>query len=198
MTQTKAELREELSVLRGLFDQIPAMIWSTDSNLMLKSLRGGATKSLGLVPGQLQGVHIYEFFGTDDPQFPPIRAHVHALRGESVQYDFEFQGVWSQCHVQPLYDAEGHIDGVTGVAVEVTALKQADRSREELIRRLERSLEELEALRGRVKICAHCRRVRDEAGHWRALDDYLCSRHATIFNHGICADCIPSDDVDRR
>ena len=121
MTQTKAELREELSVLRGLFDQIPAMIWSTDSNLMLKSLRGGATKSLGLVPGQLKSVHIYEFFGTDDPQFPPIRAHVQALRGDSVQYDFEFQGVWTQCHVQPRYDAGGQIDGVTGVDVDLAS-----------------------------------------------------------------------------
>ncbi len=189
MVESNARLPEGLSVLRGLLDQIPAMIWTTNPDLQLTSVQGGAARDLGLTMESPSG-DIYGFFDTLDPEFLPIRAHRKALLGESAQYEFEFKDVWAQCHVQPIHDDRGRVSGVIGVAVDITARKQAERERQELIEQLEQSLHEVEALRQRLKICAKCRRVQDCAGDWRALDEYLCSHHSTIFSHGFCEACM--------
>lgn len=41
-----------------------------------------------------------------------------------------------------------------------------------------------------LPICAHCKDVRDNSGHWRHLESYLYDHSGTIFSHGICPDCV--------
>ncbi len=57
---------------------------------------------------------------------------------------------------------------------------------------------ELESARAEVErlahemlpICAFCRKVRDPAGHWLSLEDYVAQRTQAGFTHGICPDCL--------
>jgi hypothetical protein len=37
--------------------------------------------------------------------------------------------------------------------------------------------------------CAWCRNVRDEAGNWIAMEDYISQHSEANFSHGICPDC---------
>ena len=40
-----------------------------------------------------------------------------------------------------------------------------------------------------LPICSYCRRIRDEAGGWSPIEEYLAARTQTRFSHGICSDC---------
>ncbi len=177
-------------MLRELYDQIPAMVWTTDEDFVLTSWRGGGLKGLGLVPDQLVGTDMYAYFGTRDPNYPPIAAHHRALSGESVRYEFGFQGVWAQAHVQPLYGSDGEIRGVIGVALDITELKTAEAERERLIEELRQALADVERLSGLLPICAHCKRIRNEAGGWNDLAEYVTTHSRASFSHGICEDCL--------
>ncbi len=53
-----------------------------------------------------------------------------------------------------------------------------------------RTTGELQTLRGILPICAHCRKVRDEAGAWAALEAYVRRHSPAEFSHGICPDCV--------
>lgn len=55
---------------------------------------------------------------------------------------------------------------------------------------LMRTQVEIETLSGLLPICAWCKKVRDDDGYWRQVDEYF-SRHSNVrFTHGVCLDCM--------
>lgn len=56
-------------------------------------------------------------------------------------------------------------------------------------RRFSDHLEELQALRGLVPICAWCKKIKDGTGRWQPVENYLAQHPDTHYNHGICPDC---------
>lgn len=49
---------------------------------------------------------------------------------------------------------------------------------------------ELLALRRILPICAHCRKVRDDAKYWQNVESYCRRELAVDFSHGICPECL--------
>ena len=47
----------------------------------------------------------------------------------------------------------------------------------------------LRILRGRIPICASCKRVRDSDGVWNRLEAYLEAHSHAQFTHGLCQAC---------
>ncbi len=68
---------------------------------------------------------LFSYFRTTDPEFEPIAAHRRALAGESVTYEITWKQRTFQAHVEPLRDAAGAIQGVIGIAFDITERKQA-------------------------------------------------------------------------
>lgn len=55
---------------------------------------------------------------------------------------------------------------------------------------LMRAQAEMQTLSGLLPICAWCKKVRDDAGYWRQLEDYFTSRSQLTFTHGVCLECL--------
>ncbi|HYG65164.1 MAG TPA: diguanylate cyclase, partial [Thermoanaerobaculia bacterium] len=125
------------SRLRLVVEQMPAVLWTTDAELRFTSCRGVGLSGLGLPPGEIEGRGVIDFYSDGDNNAVP--AHLRALGGESVSYSQELRERLFECHVEPLRDAEGRIDGCIGAAMDVTVRKQA----EEELRVLSETLEAL-------------------------------------------------------
>jgi|GEM_PF-1216791 len=54
----------------------------------------------------------------------------------------------------------------------------------------EAALKEIKILKGRLPICAHCKKIRDGQDDWVQLEDYLVDHSEAIFSHGICPSCV--------
>lgn len=55
---------------------------------------------------------------------------------------------------------------------------------------LMRAQAEVQTLSGLLPICAWCKKVRDDDGYWRQVEEYF-SRHSRLkFTHGVCLDCV--------
>jgi PAS domain S-box-containing protein len=106
---------------------VPAVFWSTDLDLIITSSTGAALARLGLRNDQLVGTSLREYLGTDDPRFPPLAAHLRALRGESSAYQQTWQDRFFNCRIEPLRDAQGRVVGTVGVAVDYTDQEHAER-----------------------------------------------------------------------
>ena len=52
------------------------------------------------------------------------------------------------------------------------------------------ALAEARTLAGLLPICAGCKRIRDEAGEWRGLEEYITARSQAEFSHGLCPSCL--------
>ncbi|MEP7187675.1 MAG: PAS domain S-box protein [Roseiflexaceae bacterium] len=111
---------------RLLLDQIPCLLWTTDRDLRFTSSVGAGPRELGLRPGFVVGMSLFEFFQTDDPSALPITAHYRALEGESSTYEQEWRGRVFQTHVQPFVDSQGGIVGSIGLGLDITARQRAE------------------------------------------------------------------------
>lgn len=60
----------------------------------------------------------------------------------------------------------------------------------QLNRDLERALADVRLLTGLLPICAHCKSIRDESGHWQPLESYFSDHSDARFSHGICPGCL--------
>ncbi len=76
------------------------------------------------------------------------------------------------------------------VAVRTRSLEEAKDSLEEVNADLQRALSEVRTLSGILPICANCKRVRDDEGYWRQVEEYVASRTSAQFSHGVCPDCL--------
>ena len=75
-------------------------------------------------------------------------------------------------------------------SIEITLIRyQADKEKEKLIARLEEALLQVKRLSGLLPICASCKRIRDEAGGWQQIEDYIAVHSEADFSHGICPQC---------
>src|SRR6266545_5606686 len=103
-----------LSQFARLVDQLPVVLWSTDLNLRITTIRGGGSVAGG------DGKTIEEAFGNAAQAAPAVAAHRAALRGESAAYETVFQGRAFSARVEPVVGPHGRIVGVVGFAFDVT------------------------------------------------------------------------------
>lgn len=67
---------------------------------------------------------------------------------------------------------------------------------EELLARVEthielyRSREEIKKLKEMIPICSHCKKIRDDDGYWKGVEQYISEHTDSSFSHGICPDCV--------
>jgi GAF domain-containing protein len=68
---------------------------------------------------------------------------------------------------------------------------------------LRKALAEVKTLRGILPICAGCKKIRDEAGYWHQVEEYIHAHSEADFTHGLCNDCVaeyfpdlPDDQAD--
>ena len=44
-------------------------------------------------------------------------------------------------------------------------------------------------------MCAWCKKIRDEKGHWETVEDYVEKHSEARFSHGICPVCMKRVDA---
>ncbi len=119
-------VRQSEARLRVLIEQLPAVLWTVDSSLRFTSAVGAGLARLGLKPDQIVGMSLTDYFETSDPTFVPIAAHRRAVAGEAVTFPVEWKDGSYACHVEPLRDAEGAVQGAICMALDVTDRKKLE------------------------------------------------------------------------
>ena len=107
-------------------ERLPAIVWSTDVRLRVISSLGGGLQALHLLPHALAEVGLSEYFQLDAGDDRVPAAHRRALAGETVEFQLEWRGRHFEAHLEPLRDATGLLRGTIGVALDVTARRQAE------------------------------------------------------------------------
>lgn len=120
LERVQFERHQERARLAVMVEKMPAVLWTTDAQLEITSAVGAGLDALGLRALEPIGLPILDFFFTQDSEAPPIAAHRKALEGQSVAYEVTWKDRRFESHVQPLRDGEGAIQGVIGVALDIT------------------------------------------------------------------------------
>jgi PAS domain S-box-containing protein len=124
--RAETALRDSEARMRLLIEQLPAILWATDADLRFTSSLGAGLARLGLKQNQVVGMTLYEYFQTNDPEYPAIAAHRRAIAGEVVTYQTEWAGGSFACHSEPLRGADGQVVGTISMALDVTDRRQLE------------------------------------------------------------------------
>src|ERR1044072_294660 len=121
-----------------LLSQLPALMWSTDSDLLITSRWGGAIKVFGHSEGPIEATPVGAFVDPADRE-TVIAAHRAALRGESASCETHFQrptynargeptaaGGGAKAGAEPVVEVGGEVTGVVGFAFDVTDWRRTE------------------------------------------------------------------------
>ncbi len=51
------------------------------------------------------------------------------------------------------------------------------------------SILEIKKLSGLLPICAWCKKLRDDKGYWKSVEEYISAHTGAEFTHGMCPEC---------
>ncbi|MDE2480780.1 MAG: EAL domain-containing protein [bacterium] len=123
----EVQLRERETRLRLLFEQLPALVISCDTNLTVTSVEGAQLAQVPDDPQSLIGMHVASSaLLADESRFPIRHAHLQALQGGSAEYEMIWGGKTFRGHVEPLRDVDARIVGTIAVAFDITERKIAE------------------------------------------------------------------------
>jgi PAS domain S-box-containing protein len=110
-------IEDERAMLMIVIRNLPLAIWATDRNGTITFSDGKAISRLGYQPGELVGRDFYHLYAY---QPETLEDHRRALEGHASSRTIQFGGVVWEAFISPLHDGNGGIDGILGVALDVT------------------------------------------------------------------------------
>ena len=136
--RAEAEAQRSAALLRTVVTGAPVVMFALDREGVFKLSEGRALEKLGVRPGQLVGASSLEVYGAIPGYAEAFR---RALAGEQVTLTGEVGPTAFEAAYAPSYDAEGRVDGVVGVGLDVTERVRAERALRESEERLRVALE---------------------------------------------------------
>jgi PAS domain S-box-containing protein len=107
-----------------LLENIPAALWTVDTDLRITSCVGGRLALGSVSPESFVGTRVTEHFDAraDGHLLPAFQ---QALAGESVDFEYVWHEHSFHEHLEPLRAKSGEVVGVVGIALEVTESARA-------------------------------------------------------------------------
>ena len=124
MTEQLRTLYESLEErLRTVVSNAPIVLYALDKEGHFTLFEGKGLEALQVEPGQVVGISIFEVYR----EVPQIAENVRrALTGEAFYSTVEVRGLVFESWYAPLYDQNGEINGVIGVATDITERKRVE------------------------------------------------------------------------
>ncbi len=66
---------------------------------------------------------------------------------------------------------------------------KAEVKRRKQIQDLSKTLAKIKAFTGLLNICSSCKKIQDEEGHWKQVEDFIREHFDAKFKHIVCPDC---------
>jgi diguanylate cyclase (GGDEF)-like protein/PAS domain S-box-containing protein len=120
--EAERALRESENRLRTLVSRAPVVLWRVGRDGVFTAVEGRSLTPLGVSAEDLVGHSIDEVYRN----LPEVKPHYErALAGEATEATLEAGGRTLQAYLVPLEDENGSVDGVVGVATDITELARA-------------------------------------------------------------------------
>lgn len=166
---------------------VEIVYWSPDGVLL--EVNNKASIIVNKTPEELKGKHILDILEEQTGRLMLERIQKAAGSDGSHTYELEFLEKTYLSTYSRVMGFEGQVQGIQVVAFDITKRKQEEKEKEKLIHQLQTTLNEVKELQGMIPICASCKSIRDDAGYWGQIEQYLEKNTDAVFSHTVCPDC---------
>jgi PAS domain S-box-containing protein len=200
VAERTADLRETTRALRTLLSNLPGMAYRcrNDQKWTMEFVSKGCRAITGYRASSLIGNSEIAYVDLilpedretlwEEVQKTIQEKGVYKLIYRIHNKDGALRWLWEQG--QGIYDDEGRLMALEGLILDITQRKNSEEERENLIQELQQALAEVKILRGFIPICANCKSIRDDAGYWRDIEQYIQDHSDAVFSHSICPKCV--------
>ncbi len=105
--------------------------------------------------------------------------HIFPQEGSRIIYMLAF--------LEPVFAIIISMSGFFILRQRLVVSREALRERNEA---LQKALKEKQELGGLLPMCPVCKKVRDDAGYWKHIEEFVEARSKARFTHGICEECL--------
>ena len=121
--RTVRALHESEETLRKVIEGLPVVLWMIDGDGRFLLSEGKGLQAMGLRPGQVVGLSLFEFYA----HVPEIVEDTRrVLAGQAFACTRQLGDVAFELRYSPLRDEAGVVKGAIGVAIDVTERKQSE------------------------------------------------------------------------
>ena len=206
--RSSTSFQEQSTELQIILDSVPAWIFYKDAENRFLRVNRAFCEIMGMSRGELEGRSLFDLFPREQAEAywkddREVMASSEPKRNilESMQH--KGQTLWARTDKIPYRDAQGHVIGIIGFTLDITARKRAEdelyvayaeekrirQENEQLVGQLRTALERIRTLNELLPICAVCKKIRDEKGEWHFIETYISAHTDTEFTHGYCPEC---------
>jgi PAS domain S-box-containing protein len=188
------------------FDIINDAITIHDRDFNIIRANKAAEELLGMSSAEILKKRCFEFYhGSASPpkNCPSCQTLKTGLPTTAETYESSLNK-YIQIKAFPRFDKDRSLIGMVHVVSDITKRKKLEKERENLIFVLTDALFKVNTLSGLLPICASCKKIRDDNGYWKQVDDYIREHSNAEFTHGICPECAEKEfpdsarDIDRQ
>lgn len=122
-TRSNGQIPESGKRLELIMASMPVVVFAINGQGVFTLSEGKSLAALGLKAGEVVGLNAIEVF-SDLEELPSMLNR--AMLGETFSVDISLNGSIFETHCSPLQNQEGEIDGMLGVAVDITDRRQAE------------------------------------------------------------------------
>jgi PAS domain S-box-containing protein len=122
LARTHHRIEFEHNILRTVISNTPIIIFAIDRDGIFTLSEGHGLVALDRTPGEVVGQSIYDYY-SETPQI--LEAVAIALNGKANFRTIETRGLSFDAYYEPIYDQDGTVNGVVGVAHDITERKDA-------------------------------------------------------------------------
>jgi len=174
---------------QALVEQAPILIWRARPDSLCDYFNErwlafrGRTMEEEFGNGWAEGVHPDDF----ERCLKIYLENFHARRIFEMEYRLmRHDGIyrWLLDRGVPFYSDNGEFAGFIGSCIDITEKIEA----QEALKAAQEA--EISSLHGLLPICMCCKKIRDDTGYWRQIEEYISKHSNALFSHGICPDCV--------
>ncbi len=197
-TLVEERLQESEERFHNLFDHAHDMIQSVAADGHYVFANAAWLKTMGYSWDELQDITIFDVLHPScvphcGESFSKVMSGESIDNVEAIFVTKNGQQISVEGNVHPRF-FKGEVIATQGIFRNITDRKLAELKQEQLVLRLQSALDNIKILSGLLPICAWCKKIRDDGGYWKKVEDYIKERTDASFTHGICPECLKKVD----
>jgi PAS domain S-box-containing protein len=177
-----------LNEYKSLIEQAPVMIWRADRNKLCDYCNQQWLDFTGKTLEEVTGNGWMDSVHPEDHE-ECLKVYTKSFdRRSAFELNYRLRRVdgvyrWIFDKGIPHYDEQGEFQGYVGIGIDITEKVEAEQLMQQQKQR------EIDQLKTYLPICAWCKKIRTDDGHWYEIEDYFAKEKISQITHGICDDC---------
>ncbi len=186
---------EQRRYLASIVDSSEDAIIGQRLDGIVMAWNSGAEKIFGYAASEVKSHSIFKFIPAvchDELRaiFQKVSRGEKIERYETVREHKDGRMLDVSLTVSPIKNAAGQIIGASTIARDITDRKKFEGERRQMIEQLNEALARVKTLHGLLPVCEGCKKIRDDAGRWHLVENYINEHSEAACTFSICPDCM--------